>query len=428
MHWRAILLIAVLARTSLAAPPDFDSHVAPLLAAHCLDCHSGPEPKGELDLSRAALAMKGGENGAVIVVGDAKHSPLWERVAADEMPPKKPLTNEQKQVLREWIATGAKWGTDPIDPYRVTTSVRAGYDWWSLQPIKAAPNDIDGFVRAKLAEASLSLSPPADRRTLIRRLSFDLTGLPPSPEEVEAFVNDRSPQAYEKVVDRLLQSPHYGERWARHWLDVAHFGESDGFEFDRMRPNAWPYRDWVIEVLNRDLPYDEFARLQVAGDVLRPEDPAAITAAGFLIHGAHDALMPAGDAMRQMMRQDELEDVVGLVGQTFLGLTVHCARCHDHKFDPIRTEDYYRLASSLAGVRRGDRSLPAGPIPEDLPAHLAGLRKELQSLEESARAKVLDEVNLIVLCRLCRCCNSTSTRATPASSSKGRPKWLRARS
>jgi hypothetical protein len=220
-------------------------------------------------------------------------------------------------------------------------------------------------------------------------LSFDLTGLPPSPEEVADFVDDKSPAAYATLVNRLLDSPHYGERWARHWLDVAHFGESDGFEYDRMRPNAWPYRDWVIDSLNRDLPFDEFARLQIAGDVLRPDDPEAITAAGFLVHGAHDALLPAGDAMRQIMRQDELEDIVGLVSQSFLGLTVHCARCHDHKFDPIKAKDYYRLASSLAGVRRGERPIPSRSIPDELPRRLTRLRDELKQLSDVARQRVL---------------------------------------
>jgi len=395
----AIILTLCGASIAAAAPPDFDSQVAPILAAHCLDCHSGREPKGELDLSRAESAMKGGQSGAVIKPGKPDDSYLWSQVSDEQMPPKEPLTDVEKEIVRAWIVGGAKWGTSPIDPYRVTTSRKAGYDWWSLQPIKrpepprvkhegAIHNDIDRFIVAKLESNSLAISPAADRRTLIRRLTFDLTGLPPMPEEVDAFVRDKSSEAYANVVDRLLDSPHYGERWARHWLDVAHFGESDGFEYDRMRPNAWPYRDWVIDAFNRDLPFDEFARLQIAGDVLQPDDPAAITAAGFLVHGAHDALMPAGDAMRQIMRQDELEDIVGLVSQTFLGLTVHCARCHDHKFDPIKAEDYYRLASSLAGVRRGDRAVPAGAIPEELPKQLAKLRDELKRLDDAARERI----------------------------------------
>jgi hypothetical protein len=396
-----ILLIFLGVASAAAAPPDFDVQIAPLLAARCLDCHSGAEPKGELDLSRAVAAAKGGETGPAVVSGSLEKSLLWERVAADEMPPKKPLSDPEKQLLREWIAAGAKWGSDPIDPFRFTTTARAGYDWWSLQPIKrvsapkvknqaAVKNDIDRFVIAKLESIPLAVSPAADRRTLIRRLSFDLIGLPPAPEEVENFVNDASPEAYAKLVNRLLDSPHYGERWARHWLDIVHFGESDGLEYDRMRPNAWPYRDWVINAFNRDLPFDQFARLQIAGDILQPGDPEAITAAGFLIHGAHDNLMPAGDVMRQIMRQDELEDIVGLVGQTFLGLTVHCARCHDHKFDPITSQDYYRLASSLAGVKRGDRQLPSRPVPDELPKRLSTLREELKQSGEAARRKIAE--------------------------------------
>jgi hypothetical protein len=273
------------------------------------------------------------------------------------MPPKHPLPAAERAILKDWIVQGAKWGTDPIDPYRYTTSSRAGKDWWSLQPLGTVPppgtsaHPIDAFLQVRLAARKLTPSPAADRRTLIRRITFDLTGLPPSPEEIDRFVSDRSDRAYEALVDRLLASPHYGERWARHWLDVAHFGESDGFEYDRMRPHAWRYRDWVIRAFNDNMPYDRFARLQLAGDVLQPNDPAALIATGFLVGGAHDSLMPAGEPLRQIMRQDELEDIVGLVGQTFLGLTVHCARCHDHKFDPIPQRDYYALAGLLPAGR-----------------------------------------------------------------------------
>lgn len=382
--------VAVAAQIT-AAEIDFDRQIAPLLASRCLDCHSSEEPKGKLDLSTAAGAMRGGESGAAIVPGKLSDSPIWERVAAGDMPPKKPLPESERQLLKAWIEAGAKWGSDPIDPYRFTTAARAGYDWWSLRPVRATPQkqQIDDFIEKKLKDNQLHFSPPAERRVLIRRLSFDLTGLPPSPAEIEAFLQDNSPQAYDKLVQRLLDSPHYGERWARHWLDVAHFGESDGFEFDKMRPNAWRYRDWVIDALNRDLPYNEFAKLQIAGDVLQPNDAQAVIATGFLVGGAFDGLLPAGDAMRQIMRQDELEDIVGLVGQTFLGLTVHCARCHDHKFDPIRAADYYSLAASLAGVRRGERSLPAKATPSDLLERQQRLTTELKSLEESARAAVL---------------------------------------
>ena len=348
----------------------FDAEIAPLLAAHCLECHNASDKKGGLDLTQQATTLVGGDSGPALVAGNADESLLWQRIRDDEMPPKKPLAAAEKALLREWIAGGAVWGTTPIDRLRYTTSTRAGYDWWSLQPVRrreppvvrdtAWPRTpIDHFVIAKLEEAGLAPTPPADRRTLIRRLSFDLTGLPPTPDEVAAFVADADPRAYERLVERLLASPHYGERWARHWLDLARFGESNGFEYDEPRRNAWPYRDWVIDALNRDLPFDEFARQQLAGDVLRPDDPEAIKATGFLTAGAYDT---AGQnqqsvAMKAVVRQDELEDLVGTISQTFLGLTVNCARCHDHKFDPIRQSEYYQLTSALGGVRHGQRDV-----------------------------------------------------------------------
>ena len=355
----------------------FDAAVAPILARRCLDCHSGSDPKGKLDLSKRASAFEGGEEGPAIVPGKTVESLLWERVESDEMPPKSPLAAEEKAALRRWISDGAIWGTDPIDPYQVSTARRAGRDWWSLRPVRRpeppevhkagwARSPLDRLVLRKLESAGLSPSAEADRRSLIRRLSFDLTGLPPAPEEVDAFLGDSSPDAYEHLVDRLLASPEYGVRWARWWLDLARFGESNGFEHDEFRPNAWRYRDWVVDALNRDLPYDDFARLQLAGDVLRPDDPGAIEATGFLVAGAYDSVgqTQQSEANRAIVRADELEDVIGTVGQTFLGLTPHCARCHDHKFDPIRQVEYYRLASALGGVRHGERDLsarPAGP-------------------------------------------------------------------
>ncbi|HSQ55914.1 MAG TPA: DUF1549 domain-containing protein, partial [Gemmata sp.] len=323
---RYLLAVAVvgLGSHAVAAPPDFDRQIAPLLAARCLDCHSGSKPKGDLDLSRKA---------------NVDAAEVWKRVAAREMPPKKPLTDEEVKLLKTWIDAGAKWGTDPIDRFRYTTSSRAGYDWWALQPIrkpeipvsrasKASAHPIDRFIIARLVEKGLKPSPPADRRTLIRRVYFDLIGLPPTPEEVEAFLKDVSPDAYEKVVDRLLASPHYGERWARHWLDVVRYGETDGFERNSPRPHAWPYRDWVIRALNADMPYDQFSRLQLAGDVLKPGDADAVRATGFLVAGLHNTVL-GNQQMADIARQDELEDLVGSVGQTLFGMTVNCARCHD---------------------------------------------------------------------------------------------------
>jgi Protein of unknown function (DUF1553)/Protein of unknown function (DUF1549)/Concanavalin A-like lectin/glucanases superfamily/Planctomycete cytochrome C len=420
-----VLLPFVSAYCAMActAEPNFDRQVAPILAGRCLECHSGAEPKGKLDLSQAKGAMAGGESGPAIEPGKPATSLLWERITAGEMPPKHPLPEAEREVLKAWIAAGAKWGTDPIDRFRYTSATRAGYDWWSLQPIKRPPlpalrnpqfairNPIDAFILAKLEEKGLTPSPPAEPRSLIRRLYFDLTGLPPTPDEVARFSaaspsllrsvspsagSDRATErqrdggntAYSALVERLLDSPHYGERWARHWLDIAHFGESDGYEYDKMRPNAWRYRDWVIDALNRDLPFDQFARLQIAGDVLDPDDPAATIATGFLVGGAFDGLMPKGETMRMIMRQDELEDLVSLVSQTFLGLTVNCARCHDHKFDPVRQADYYRLAASMAGVKRGERDVSVKP-PEELVQAEKRMVEELDAIERPVREGIL---------------------------------------
>ena len=338
--------------------PDFDRVIAPLLSRRCLDCHTGAGAKGKLDLSKRRTALAMGAS-AVIVPGKVEESPVWQRIRDDEMPPKKPLSPEEKGLLKAWIESGAKWGSDPIDPFRHTTPLRAGYDWWSLKPLNRPKvptvpcpiglrNAVDAFVLQRL---KLAPSPEADRRTLIRRLTFDLTGLPPSPEEIEAFLTDKSPNAYEAVVDRLLASPHYGERSARHWLDLVRFGESDGFERDLPRSNAWPYRDWVVSALNADMPYDEFARLQLAGDVLAPHDSSALAATGFLVAGAHDIVLPVSGLMIETMRQDELEDIIGNVSQTFLGLTVHCAALPRPQVRPDRAEGLLSFRRHIGGCQ-----------------------------------------------------------------------------
>jgi hypothetical protein len=401
-------LFAALAPSLRAAEPAtkaFDERVAPILVRRCLDCHSGPKPKGELDLTRQKSALTGGKRGAAVVPNKLDKSLLWDYVARDKMPPKKPLPDAEKAILKEWITSGADWGTDPVDAFRTTTETRAGYDWWSLRPLprptvpavkhEAWPrNTIDLFVLHRLESKNLLPSAEADRRTLLRRLSFDITGLPPSPEQVAAFVADRAPDAYERQVDRLLASPAYGVRWARHWLDVARFGESNGFEYDELRPGAWPYRDWVVDALNRDMPFDEFARLQLAGDVLRPDDAAAVTATGFLVAGAYDTVgqQQQSAIMRRVVRQDELEDLVGTVGQAFLGLTVNCARCHDHKFDPVRQSEYYRLTSALDGVRHGEQEIGhMTPAAKAIQARVKKLEADIAALEAPIRQRILDE-------------------------------------
>ncbi len=385
----------------------FDSKIAPLLAGRCLECHNTSSRKGGLDLSRLQSARAGGESGKVIVPGMPDESLLWQHVRDEEMPPKHPLPEAEKQLLRRWIATGAKWGTDPIDPFRLTTNSRAGYDWWSLQPLRsprlpdighdvhdAARNGIDSFILAKLNERALRPASPADRRVLIRRLSFDLLGLPPTPDQVHGFVQDSGPDAYERLTDRMLASPDYGIRWGRHWLDIARFGESQGFERDRLRPHSWPYRDWVIQALNEDMPYDEFARQQLAGDVLRPGDALATTATGFLVAGPWDEVGQAQQSavMRAVVRQDELEDLASVVGQTFLGLTINCARCHDHKFDPILQKEYYQLTAALAGVRHGERDVIRSQDArrrDELTKQIRGREAMLAAIEATVRNRLL---------------------------------------
>ena len=355
----------------------FDEHIAPLLARRCLECHNATDRRGGLDLSRSTSARRGGESGPAFLPGAPEESLLWRRVRQDEMPPEKQLQPGERVLLRKWIATGARWGQGPIDQLRYTTDSRAGFDWWSLQPISEdlderlarlratdgaaidARNPIDVFVSARLRGQGLTNSEPADRPSLIRRLSFDLLGLPPDLESVEQFASDPAPDAYARLVDRFLGSFHYGERWARHWLDVVRFGESHGFERDNMRSNSWRFRDWVVAAFNADMRYDRFVRLQLAGDVLKPEDPSALIATGFLVAGPYDEVgnNQQSDAMKAVVRQDELEDIAAAVGQTFLGLTVNCARCHDHKFDPVRQSEYYQLTAALSGVRHGQREV-----------------------------------------------------------------------
>ena len=236
---------------------------------------------------------------------------------------------------------------------------------WALQPLVEANREhaLDEFITARLSKEGLALSAEAERPTLLRRLNFDLIGLPPSPEEIDAFVNDNSPRAFATAVDRLLASPHYGERWGRHWLDVVRYTESDGFEYDRMRPNAWHYRDYVIKSFNDDKPYDRFVKEQIAGDVVEPVTSDGIVAASLLVCGPWDAAsaIQTNPTQKLIAREDELEEMVAVVGQTFLGLTVNCARCHDHKFDAISQLEYYRIKSVCEGVKHGERA--AGNIP-----------------------------------------------------------------
>jgi len=377
-------LLALLGLASAAPPPDakgiqyFETHVRPLLAQRCYACHSTRAPKvqGGLLLDSRAGWQQGGLAGPVIVPGDPEKSPLITAVhykkGATPMPPAGKLSEREIGVLVEWVKMGAP---DPregnVTPVaRKSVPVEEGRKRWAFQPLKPvappkvqaaawARTPVDRFILAGLEAKGLKPNPYADRRTLIRRASFDLTGLPPTPEEVEAFVADRAPDAWAKVVDRLLASPHYGERWGRHWLDLARFAESHGYEQDYDRPNAYHYRDFVIKALNADMPYDQFVKWQIAGDELAPDDPLALMATGFLAAGVHSTQITKSQVEKE--RYDELDDMAGTLGTSMLGLTIGCARCHDHKFDPIPVKDYYRLVSTFTTTVRSDYDVDIDP-------------------------------------------------------------------
>ena len=381
----------------------FDAQIREIVVGKCLSCHGPDQKKGGLDLSRRTSAVAGGESGEAIVPGKPDESLIVEKVASGEMPPKNPLTEGQITAFRSWVSAGAPYVGEPL------AARRAGADWWSLRPIRrpsppsVAPRDsawvrnpVDAFILAGLRKNGLKPNADADRRTLIRRLSFDILGLPPSPEDISAFEYDNRPDAYERLVDRLLASPQYGERWGRHWLDVVRFGESHGYETNMPRFNAWPFRDYVINALNRDTPFPRFVLEQLAGDTLSdeestpstPRDPAPGTrnwwtqaATGFLVGGTHDQVGNAQPEAQLQQRVEDLDDIITATGTAFLGLTVNCARCHDHKFDPISQKDYYGLQAVFSGIRHADRSIPA-PDAESRKAEAAEVKAELARIDD----------------------------------------------
>ena len=386
---------------------DFDQDIAPIFVRSCVECHNGFDLKGKLNLSQRNSALKGGKSGTLILPGKPEESLLWNKIKNDDMPPDKPLDQKEKKLVQDWISEGANWGTNlKLDPFQFTTNKRGGYDWWSLQPIKRpnqpditksakwVANPIDAFVLAKLKSAKLKPSSPALPRALIRRLYFDITGLPPSAKEVAKFVSNPTNEAYKKIVDDLLSSPRYGERWGRHWLDLARFGESDGFERNNTRNNLWPYRDWVIKAINDDMPYDEFVRMQIAGDILKPGDPVGQKSVGFLVAGLHNTVVGGSEFMKKTARQDELEEIIGTVGQTFVGLTVNCARCHNHKYDPILQKEYYQLTSAIAGVFHGERNVSDPELErqrKSLLTQIESFSKELKLIENQGRQTVINK-------------------------------------
>lgn len=333
----------------------FPERAVEVLAARCVSCHNAEKRAGGLDLSTRSAALRS------LSSGDPSRSRLIQMVASGKMPPTGKLADDDIAAFRKWVASGAPYPSKPIGVVNP-----AMLPLWSFQPIRRpdvpharfdnlSSNPVDRFIFKRLEERGLKPSPPADRLALLRRVTVDLTGLPPTMEEIKAFLADRSPSAYGKVVDRLLASPAYGERWARHWLDVVRYGESTGYEQNHLRPNAWHYRDYVIRAFNEDKPYDRFIREQLAGDIVGKGDPSAEVATGYLVAGVHDNVGIQEEEGTRQQRANDLDDMVSTTGAAFLGLTVGCAKCHDHKFDPIPQRDYYRLAACFAGVRHGER-------------------------------------------------------------------------
>ncbi|MFT5465079.1 MAG: mono/diheme cytochrome c family protein [Verrucomicrobiales bacterium] len=386
-----ILCVTASVRETSAAV-DFEKEILPILQEHCIDCHGPEKQKSAFRLDQRAIMLKGGDSGlAALVPGDPKASFLIEVINGSDpdmiMPPKgDPLTKEEVKLFETWIAEGAVWPGQMDAVAEVTT------DHWSFQPVQRpqlpseAKNPIDAFLNAALADADLKPNEPAAAGELIRRASIILTGLPPTPERVAAFKTahaENPDQAYEKLVDELLSSPHFGERWAQHWLDVIRWAETNGSEANLYRKNAWLYRDYVVRAFNEDVPYDQFVREQIAGDSLGSGE-----ATGFLVAGPHVPAATVGRepaAIRQA-RADRMDEVMQTVGASIMGVTVGCARCHNHKFDPISITDYYAMTAVFQDVEFGSR-FPE--FSEDHPRRQSG---EALWREIAAQRKILREI------------------------------------
>lgn len=394
LHMCALIIAWLLSVTISAFAQDiltYETHVRPILSQHCLACHGPSKQMSSFRLDRRNSAMLGGDFGEPAVIpGKSADSPLFQYITdtnhSNAMPPpgegRRSLNAEEMETIRQWIDQGASWQEEE--------TIADGMEHWSYQPLRRQwdHSTIDGFLEAKREAAGLSTAAPASPHAMVRRISFALTGLPPDPTSVQQFVQDYSRdenQAVERLVDDLLASPHYGERWARHWLDVVRFAESDGFEMNHPRPNAWPYRDYVIDAFNQDLPYDRFLREQLAGDRWGIEE-----ATGFLVGGPWDRVKSPDPVLTANQRADELHDMVSTTASTFLGLTVGCARCHAHKFDPISQQDYYRIKACLSGVQHGERPVGGSDAEtrqseiDACTAQAMAIREQLRQLEPAA--------------------------------------------
>jgi hypothetical protein len=410
------------------APPGLDREILPLLRAHCVKCHGPIKPKGKLNLASPRAMARGGASGPAVVPGKPDESLLWDQVSGGEMPPEpeEPLSDADKAAIRRWIERGAAGLPDAATAARTPP----GSDHWAFAPpthlrppsvrdARRARGPVDRFIERALEDRGLTLGPDADRATLIRRLSFDLTGLPPAPAEVSAFVFDPAPDAYERLVDRLLASPHYGERWGKHWLEASGYADSNGyFSADSDRSLAYRYRDYIIRSFNADRPLDQVVREQLAGDELAggrrgPGTPPAVVDQLIATHFLRNSQDGTGesDGNPDEVRADKyavLEGTAQVIASSLLGLTIQCARCHDHKFEPVTQEDYYRLQAILYPafnvehwVKPNDRLVVAGPRDELLrweanekavDAELAALRRSFVS--GSAKEKKAKEAAL----------------------------------
>lgn len=386
----------------------FEAKVRPLLAEHCFECHGDAKQKGHLRLDSRESVLGGGESGAALIPLKPEESLLLQSVRYEsfEMPPSGKLPDSAVAIFEEWIRRGVPWPGSDGKPVVARSSEKGFSDedraWWALRPLKdhAPPitendpwsrNDIDRFIRHQMISSQLTPAPEADRATLMRRLSFDLIGLPPAPADVVAFENDSDPQAYEKLVDRLLQSPQYGERWARHWLDVVRYADSDGYRIDHYRPDSWRYRDYVIRSLNNDKPYDRFVQEQLAGDELFPDNPDALIATGYLRHWIYEY------NNRDVRGQWDLilNEVTDTTSDVFLGVGLQCAKCHDHKYDPLLQKDYFRLRAFFEAIKPDDNRVVTSTAEqqsyeEQLKAWEAAtvdIRAQIADLEKPFRAQ-----------------------------------------
>jgi hypothetical protein len=402
------LLLAIPAAVHAQAgkPVSFSKEIAPLLTARCMECHGRDPLMANLDLRTREGALKGAKHGPVIVPGNAGQSHLYRRLTGQETPPMPlggRLTDAEIALIKDWIDSGAEWDAGhALAPGAITsTSTEKKFTeqqrrYWAFQKVVRPPvpatkdkewgrNPIDAFIAAELDAKKLKPNGHADRVTLIRRATLDLTGLPPTPEDVQAFVSDSSPNAFANVVDRLLASPQYGERWGRHWLDLARYADTNGFKTDEPRPNIWRYRDYVIQAFNQDKPYDRFIREQIAGDELYPNDLNARIAVGFNRHFTDETNQP----VIELRRQETLNDITDTVGAVFMGMTYGCARCHDHKFDPILHKDYYRLQAFFSNIReQDDLVLLSGPELEAYKQQLAAWDAQTRAIRDEMHAMV----------------------------------------